>query len=108
MKIHKTPKEKRTTYPYRFCDGTASEIRPGEDGVTGVHIKMLYAEDDHEIYLNCKNGHPPLTESEKAAKAAWEKEHPGEKYPSGWNLSLDYLSSDDDKPDKSRILSPVS
>ena len=48
------------------------------------------------MYLNCKNGHPPLIEAEKATKRQWEKEHEGETYGVGWNLSLDHMVTDDD------------
>ena len=52
--------------------------------------------DDREVYLNCKNGHPPLTDAEKVAKRKWEKEHEGEIYGVGWNLSLEHIVADDD------------
>ena len=62
--------------------------------------------DDHEVYLNVKNGHPPMTAEQKAAKKEWEEAHPGEKYTMNWNFSLDYIAGDSDEPDvdKSNVL----
>jgi RNA polymerase sigma factor (sigma-70 family) len=79
------------------------ELRPGEQGITEAWIKKLHSLDDSEVYFNCKNGHPSLTEKEKKEKAKWEKDNPGKTYPMDWNLSLNYLA-DDDSPDKSAIL----
>ena len=113
MKIRKTRQDKRATYRFEFytesesggCAKECIELRPGENGVTEYWIKTLHSLDDHEVYLNCKNGHPPMTEAEKTAKREWEEAHPGEKYIKNWNLSLDYMASDDDSAaDKSSIL----
>lgn len=105
MKIRKTRQENRGTYTFQFQDGTSYVIRPGENGVTEADIRLLHAMDDHEVYINCKNGRPPLSEKEKAAKADWERRHPGERYPAGWNLSLDYLAAEEDEDTgKSRVL----
>ena len=113
MKIRKTRQDKRETYRFEFYTENESggyikeciELRPGENGVTEYWIKTLHSLDDHEVYLNCKNGHPPMTEAEKVAKREWEEAHPGEKYIKNWNLSLDYMASDDDSAaDKSSIL----
>ena len=113
MKIRKTRQDKRETYRFEFYTENENgsytkeciELRPGEDGVTEYWIKTLHSLDDHEVYLNCKNGHPPMTEVEKATKREWEEAHPGEKYIKNWNLSLDYMASDDDNAaDKSSIL----
>ena len=83
-------------------------VKPGENGVTEVMIKSLHAMDDHEVYNNTKNGHPPMTEEQKAAKRKWEEEHLGEKYDMGWNLSTDYLAGEDEHADKSRVLAEAS
>lgn len=81
------------------------ELKPGTDGVTEAWIKTLHSLDDHEVYLNCKNGHLPLTDAEKAAKRKWEREHEGETYGVGWNLSLDHMVTDDEGgTDKSSVL----
>lgn len=80
------------------------ELKPGEDGVTEAWIKTLHSLDDHEVYMNCKNSRPPMTDTQKAEKRDWEEAHPGEKYMKNWNLSLDYLSSDDDAQDKSSVM----
>ena len=92
MLIRKTRAKERTTYTYRFCDGTKIVLRPGVEGITEKDIKMLHALDDAEVYNNIKNNQPPLTEDEKKAKSKWEEEHPGEGYPFKWNLSLDFVS----------------
>ena len=76
MKIRKTRQDKRETYRFEFytenenggCAKECIELRPGENGVNEYWIKTLHSMDDHEVYLNCKNGHPPMTEAEKAAK----------------------------------------
>lgn len=112
MKIRKTRQDKRETYRYEVCreDGNGGytnefvELVPGEDGVTEAWIKTLHSLDDHEVYMNCKNARPPMTDDQKAEKREWEEEHPGEKYMKNWNLSLNYLSSDDDAQDKSSVM----
>lgn len=109
MKIRKTRQDKRATYRYETYleDGTRQyiELKPGENGVTEAWIKLLHAMDDHEVYENCKCGHPPLTKEEKALKKEWEESHPGEKYLGNWNLSLDYLADEEDNSaDKSLLL----
>ena len=45
-----------------------------------------------------------MTDTQKAEKRDWEEAHPGEKYMKNWNLSLDYLSADDDAQDKSSVM----
>ena len=80
MKIRKTRQDRRETYRYEaYLENDNGEytkecieLKPGTDGVTEAWIKTLHSLDDHEVYLNCKNGHPPLTEAEKAAKRKWE------------------------------------
>lgn len=109
MKTRKTETKNRGTYRYSYqdCDGQRKvmELRPGEQGVTEAWIKKLHAMDDSEVYYNCKNGHPYLTEKEKMEKIKWEKDNKGKKYPMDWNLSLDYLADDDNSsPDKSIIM----
>lgn len=47
-------------------------IKTGEDGITEIMIKALYAMDDHEVYLNVKNGHPHMNAEQKASKKEWE------------------------------------
>lgn len=111
MKIRRTPMEKRGTYTFHFDDGTIFTVRPGKDGVTEADIRTLHSLDDAEVYNNLKNSRPELTKEEKERKRAWEAEHPGEKYPRNWNLSLDYMAGEDgdeDKLDKSRIASEAS
>lgn len=112
MKIRKTRQDQRETYRYEVCREDEKggytrefvELKPGEDGVTEAWIKTLHSLDDHEVYMNCKNSKPPMTDAQKAEKRAWEEEHPGEKYMKNWNLSLNYLSSDDDAQDKSSVM----
>lgn len=117
MKIRKTRKEDRGVYRYPISvpDGKGGYrqeniiIQPGENEITEAWISTLHSLDDSEVYYNCKNGHPPMTAQEKAARKEWEEEHPGEKYPTGWNLSLDYYAdSDDDAIDKQKFLEDTS
>lgn len=108
MKFRKTRNDNRSTYTFRFGDGTSVTLCPGENGVTEADIRVLHSLDDAEVYSNIKNSRPALTEAEKAAKKEWESAHPGEQYPANWNLSFDYMAGDDSKDgslDKSRIAS---
>jgi len=117
MKIRKTRQDRRETYRYEvylendngeYIDGCI-ELKPGNSGVTEAWIKTLHSLDDHEVYMNCKNGHPPLTEAEKTAKREWEKEHEGEVCTVGWNLSLDHIvSNNKEDVGKSSILKSAS
>ena len=69
MRVKKTRQSDRGVYryPVQVEDGRGgyrtayNVIKPGEDGITEVMIKSLHAMDDHEVYLNVKNGHPPMT-----------------------------------------------
>lgn len=111
MRFKKTRWDKRETYTFDFDDGTRLTIRPGEDDVTEADIKLLHSMDDAEVYNNIKNSRPPMTEDQKAEKRVWEANHPGEKYPANWNLSLDYMAGedgDDDKLDKSEVAAAAS
>ena len=118
MEIRKTRQDQRSVYRYEadVPDGkggyrkTYNEIRPGENGVTEVDIQMLHRMDDNWVNCNVRNGHPRLTEEQKAEKKEWEEEHPGEKYPMDWNLSLDYIAceGDDGETDKSSVLASAS
>lgn len=116
MKIRKTRQDRRETYRYEAYleNGNGEytkeciELKPGTDGVTEAWIKILHSLDDHEVYMNCKNSRPPMTDEQKAEKREWEEAHPGEKYMKNWNLSLDYLSTDDDAQDKSSLIKDSS
>lgn len=96
MKIRKTNSKQRTTYTYIDTKGNKTVLRPGENGVTEVHIKLLHAADDAEVYNNIKNAHPIPTNEERKQRTEWEKLHPGEKAPANWNLSLDTVLGDED------------
>ena len=106
MRFRKTRSDSRSTYIYRFDDGTSVTLCPGENGVTEADIKMLHSLDDAEVYNNIKNSRPPMTSEEKVKKQRWQEGHPGERYSAGWNLSLDCAVSD--CKDKGRILYEVS
>lgn len=64
--------------------------------MTEVHIKMLHSMDDAEVYNNIKNARPEPTAEDKQQMREWEEQHPGEKAPRNWNLSLDTSLSDED------------
>mgnify|MGYP002710627900 FL=1 len=117
MKIRKTRQELRETYRYEVYTEIEEgvyrteflELKPGENGVTEAWIKTLHSLDDHEVYMNCKNSKPPMTDDQKAEKREWEEAHPGQKYMKNWNLSLDYISTDDEgETDKSKVLKSAS
>ena len=60
MRLKKTNKTNRTTYTYAFTDTDdkgktfirKQTLRPGEDGVTEIDIKLLHSLDDREVYIN--------------------------------------------------------
>ena len=127
MRLKKTNQTNRTTYTYTFTDtddkGKAfirkQTLRPGEDGLTELDVKLLHSLDDHEVYSNIKNMRPPVTDEQKAERAAWLQTFKAdflnkygyettedviadaieERYPKNWNLSLNIHESDDDGSD---------
>lgn len=129
MRLKKTKQTQRTTYTYTFTDTDENgnhfirrqTLRPGEDGVTEMDIKMLHSIDDHEVYSNIKNLRPEMAAKEKAEQAAWVErfksnfyiEHGYEptndyvraavsgRYPKNWVMSLNQFESDDDGGDTS-------
>ena len=129
MRLIKTKQTERTTYTYTFTDTDEKgkqfirrqTLRPGEDGVTEMDIKMLHSMDDHEVYSNIKNMRPPVTDEQKAEQAAWLETFKADflikngyeptadviadaldgRFPKNWNLSLNIHDSDDDGGDTS-------
>ena len=57
MRIRKTKKEDRMVYKYKTSRGIIV-IKPGEDDVTEIDIKLLHSIDDSEVYYNLKNLRP--------------------------------------------------
>lgn len=122
MRIHKTKKEERMVYKYKTA-GKTIVIKPGEDDVTEIDIKLLHSLDDSEVYYNLKNLRPERTNEEKAAIKEWRKnfvedfkrEHgyePNkhivndaveEEFPRDYNLSLDFDNDGMIDPDKRLI-----
>lgn len=122
MRIHKTKKEDRMVYKYKTA-GKTIVIKPGEDDVTEIVIKLLHSLDDREVYFNLKNLRPERTNEEKAAMKEWrknfienfKKEHgyePNkhivndaleEEFPRNYNLSLDFDNDGMIDPDKRLI-----
>ena len=124
LKIRKTSSKERATYKYYDAYGKlVSELRVGQDGITEVTIKMLYASDDKEVYNNLKNVRPNRSSKEKELKKTWkekyiasfEKEHgykPNPKdvedlandvFPRNYSLSLDFDSEGELNQDKGII-----
>ena len=129
MQVKKTNQTNRTTYTYTFTDTDdkgktfirKQTLRPGEDGVTEIDIKLLHSLDDREVYINIKNMRPPVTDEQKAEQAAWLQifkadflikygYEPNEdviadavegRFPKNWNQSLNIHDSDDDGGDTS-------
>ena len=107
MRVKKTRMDKRDVYryPVNTEDGTGGYRRtyvtivPDGDGVTEVMIRELHRMDDNEVTNNVKNGHPKLTDVQKAEKKEWEEGHPGEKYTMHWNVSLDHITGGLNDPD---------
>ena len=132
MKIRKTKQKERGVYTYSFTviqenGGYKTEtvvLKPGEDGVTEMDIKRLHDWDDSEVYYNLKNTRPPRTKEEKEKIEEFKKEYIKkfksehgyeptedylkyiikEKFPSNYNLSLDFAFENDLEEDKSNIL----
>ena len=122
MRIHKTKKEDRKVYKYKTARGIIV-IKPGENDVTEIDIKLLHSQDDSEVYNNLKNLRPGRTKEEKAANKEWQKsfienfkrEHgyePNkdivndaveEEFPRNYNLSLDFDNNGMIDPDKRLI-----
>ena len=132
MNIRKTRQEQRGVYTYSYQTRKANGeykmetvvLRPGENGVTEIDIKKLHELDDSEVYYNIKNLRPKRTEEDKKKIEefkqnyikAFKLEHGyephsedvkdviKEKFPSNYNLSLDFAFDNDLKEDKSNIL----
>lgn len=122
MRIRKTNKEDRMVYKYKTAGGIIV-IKPGENDVTEIDIKLLHSQDDSEVYNNLKNLRPGRTKEEKAAIKEWRKnfienfkrEHgyePNkyivndaveEEFPRNYNLSLDFDNDGMIDPDKRLI-----
>lgn len=135
MKIYKTRQDEREVYQYSFQVRTENGeyatrkvvLKPGENGVTELDIKMLHSMDDSEVYYNLKNARPERTKEEKAAIEVWKqkfisdfKEKYGyepnkyiiedavnDAFPRDYNLSLDFDADGDIDPDK-RLIASIS
>ena len=101
MKFRKTPQSQRSTYTYTFYDADGFErkltLRPGENGITEMDIKMLHSMDDAEVYSNLKNAKPPVMPWDKE----WNLAHPYEERHKNYTVSLDALYSEEDGEDTS-------
>lgn len=135
MKIRKTREDEREVYKYSFQVRTENGgyktntvvLKPGENGVTELDIKMLHSFDDSEVYYNLKNVRPERTKEEKAEIEKWKqkfvrnfKERHGyepnkyiiedavkDDFPRDYNLSLDFDADGDIDPDK-RLIASIS
>lgn len=100
----KTPKDQRDKYIYHTVTGKI-------DITAEISVdwrETLHRMDDRIVDNNCKNGHPPMDEQQKAEKKEWEESHPGEKYPANWNVSFEAQSIDPDlDDDKQPIYSQI-
>ena len=86
MLFRKTPATERSSYVYRFADGTKSVITENDEAA--VWIRTLQGFDDREIYNNVKNCKSPVEEWQKKAMEEWKARHPEEEVEKNWNLSL--------------------
>ena len=133
MKIRKTNKKDRGVYKYTTTERTEKgayvektiKLKPGENGVTELDIKILHSMDDSEVYYNLKNIRPERTKEEKAEIEVWKQKFVGDfkerhgyepnkyiiedavkdAFPRDYNLSLDYDADGDIDPDKRMIAS---
>lgn len=135
MRIHKTNQKDRGVYKYTTTQRTEKGeyvekiivIKPGENGVTELDIKMLHSMDDSEVYYNLKNARPERTKEEKAEIEVWKqkfvsdfKERHGyepnkfiiedavnDAFPRDYNLSIDFDADGNIDPDK-RLIASIS
>ena len=135
MRIHKTNQKDRGVYKYTTTQRTEKGeyvekiivIKPGENGVTELDIKMLHSFDDSEVYYNLKNVRPERTKEEKAEIEVWKQKFVGDfkerygyepnkyiiedavndAFPRDYNLSLDFDADGDIDPDK-RLIASIS
>lgn len=135
MKIRKTRQDEREVYKYSFQVRTENGeyetnnvvLKPGENGVMELDIKILHSMDDSEVYYNLKNARLERTKEEKAAIEVWKqkfisnftKRHGYEPnkyiiedavkvaFPKDYNLSLDFDADGDIDPDK-RLIASIS
>ena len=135
MKIRKTNKKDRGVYKYTTTERTEKgayvektiKLKPGENGVTELDIKILHSMDDSEVYYNLKNARPERTKEEKAEIEVWKQKFVGDfkerhgyepnkfiiedavndAFPRDYNLSLDFDADGDIDPDK-RLIASIS
>ena len=135
MRIQKTDQKERGVYKYITTERTEKgeyvektiTLKPGENGVTELDIKMLHSLDDSEIYYNLKNARPERTKEEKAEIEVWKQKFVGDfkerhgyepnkfiiedavndAFPRDYNLSLDFDADGDIDPDK-RLIASIS
>lgn len=128
MRVHKTNQKDRGVYKYTTTQRTEKGeyvekiivIKPGENGVTELDIKMLHSMDDSEVYYNLKNVRPERTKEEKSEIEKWKQKFVGDfkerhgyepnkyiiedavkdAFPRNYNLSLDFDADGDIDPDK--------
>lgn len=133
MRFQKTDQKERGVYKYITTEKTEKgeyvektiTLKPGENGVTELDIKMLHSLDDSEVYYNLKNARPKRTEEEKAEIEKWKdkfirdfvarygyepnkyiiKYAVKDAFPRNYNLSLDFDADGDIDPDKRLIVS---
>ena len=135
MRIHKTNQKDRGVYNYtttvrtekgEYIEKTIT-LKPEENGVTELDIKMLHSMDDSEVYYNFKNARPERTKEEKADIGKQKqkfvsdfKERHGyepnkyiiedavkDAFPRDYNLSIDFDADGDIDPDK-RLIASIS
>ena len=135
MKIRKTNKKDRGVYKYTTTERTEKgayvektiKLKPGENGVTELDIKILHSMDDSEVYYNLKNIRPERTKEEKAEIEVCKQKFVGDfkerhgyepnkfiiedvvndAFPRNYNLSLDFDADGDIDPDK-RLIASIS
>lgn len=135
MRIYKTSKKERGVYKYTTTERTEKglyvektiTLKPGENGVTELDIKMLHSMDDSEVYYNLKNARPERTKEEKAEIEVWKQKFisdfaarygykpnkyiiedaVNDAFPRNYNLSLDFDADGDIDPDK-RLIASIS
>ena len=135
MRIYKTSKKERGVYKYTTTERTEKglyvektiTLKPGENGVTELDIKILHSFDDSEVYYNLKNVRPERTKEEKAEIEKWKQKFVGDfkerygyepnkyiiedavndAFPRNYNLSLDFDADGDIDPDK-RLIASIS
>lgn len=123
MKTRKTNSNSRTTYTYFFVTGERIQLFPessradysevitvfdDERFVPDEMIRELHLADDRAVYNENKNCKVLYQDWERPMVLEWQSQHPGEKVPKRYHLSLESILSEETiDEDKLRVQAQV-